>query len=348
MSRIPIDPLRRRLQDYLHCEEAADRFSGAVAIEHADDIVFEAAVGLAHRGLGVPNHVDTRFNIGSITKMLTAVAVLQLWERGKLELDDAVAQHLPGLRIGAIDRITIHQLLCHSSGLGMYWNERCKQRRSSLRTIQSYLEVIEGEVPAFEPGTNALYGSSGYLVLGAIIERISGTDYYDYVQQHICRVAGMERTEHLHLDQIADFAHGYTFEEWEGPAHPGYRTDNIFQYPVRGNSANAMYSTARDLLRFGAALRKHQLLRPASCALMFQPHARDAHGQAFGYGCQFFPYSRGNAVGHGGRAYGAATIFAMLPAFDVRVCILSNFDRPADKRVFSVVDSYLGQLAAAP
>ena len=106
-----------------------------------------------------------------------------------------------------------------------------------LRTTDDYLALIEGEQPAFEPGTSVAYGNSGYLLLGGMIERASGQDYYEYVRQHVCRRAGMHRAGHLQLDHIEDFAHGYTHIEWEGPDHPEYRTDNVFQYPVHGSAA---------------------------------------------------------------------------------------------------------------
>jgi D-alanyl-D-alanine carboxypeptidase len=335
------EDLNRWMAEFLRQEEAADRFSGAVAIAHGAEVAFEAAYGMQHQGFRVPNRMDTRFNLASITKMFTAVAVMQLWERGKLALDDTVDKYLPKLRVGGSDRMTVNHLLCHASGLGMYWNEKCKQRRSTLRTISAYLELLEGEVPAFEPGNAAQYGNSGYLVLGGVVEAAADMDYYDYIQDHICKRVDMPRTAHLHLDRVADFAHGYTYNEWEGPAHPEYRTDNIFQYPVRGNPAVALYSTAPEMLRFGAALRHNQLLRAETHELMLQAHARDANGQAFGYGYQYIPYSQGTAVGHGGRLLGGATIFLTLPAVDMTVCILSNYDRPADKRVFAHLDQWL-------
>lgn len=342
MTAADRDALIGSMSEFLREEEAADRFSGVVAIEHGDEIVFSAACGMAHQGFRVPNRLDTRFNLASIGKMFTAVAVLQLWERGKLSLDDTIDRYLPNLRVGGTETITIAQLLCHTSGLGMFWNEKCKQRRSSLRTIQAYLELIEGQMPAFEPGSKAQYSASGYLVLGGIIEAAANVDFYDYVQEHVCKQADMPRTAFLQLDHVADFAHGYTTIEWEGPPHPDYRTDNMFQYPVRGSSAGFVYSTAPEMLRFGAALRRNQLLREDTRTLMLGVHAGDAEGSAFGYGCQHIPYSQGIAVGHGGRAFGAATMFLMLLEVDFRICILSNYDRPADKRVFAHFDRWLG------
>jgi CubicO group peptidase (beta-lactamase class C family) len=131
---------------------------------------------------------------------------------------------------------------------------------------------------------------------------------------------------------VADFAHGYTTIEWEGPAHPDVRTDNIFQYPVRGSAATGLYATAPELLRFGLALRQGRLLGEAMVARMLVPG---------GYGTQTVPWSGGSAIGHGGRAFGAATFLLFLRELDVSVCVLSNYDRPADKRVFAEIDRLL-------
>lgn len=328
------------LRSFIDQEEAEDRFSGTVVIERGGETVFAGAYGHAHLGLGVRNQLDTRLNVASITKMLTAVAVLQMVEQGRLSLDATVDDYLPEVGIGMADRMTVHHLLCHQSGLGSYWNERCQQRRSVLRTTVDYLSLIHGEEPSFEPGTSAEYGNSGYLLLGGIIERASGEDYYDYLRRHVCEAAGMQRAGHLHLDHIEDFAHGYTHTEWEGPDHPEYRTDNLFQYPVRGSAAASLYSSAPELIQFVRALRANELLGPELVSLMLgKPQAA-----GLGYGTQWIPYSQGVAVGHGGRAFGAATLLLLLPEVDCTVCVLSNYDRPADKRVFAELDRILAGL----
>jgi CubicO group peptidase (beta-lactamase class C family) len=323
------------LSTFLRDEEAADRFSGTVVVERGGETVLSGAYGHAHLGFRVPNALDTRLNIASITKMLTAVAVLQLVEHGELSLDATVADLLPEVGIGSAERMTVHHLLSHRSGLGDYWNERCRQRRSALRTTEDYLALIEGDEPVFEPGTSTAYGNAGFVLLGGIIERLSGVDYYEFVRQNVCRRAGMLRAGHLQLDQVADFAHGYTHVEWEGPPHPDHRTDNIFQYPVRGSAATAMYASAPELITFGLALRGHELIGERYVRSMLR------HGDGAGYGTQVVPYSRGTAVGHGGRAFGAATLLLVLPEVDASVCVLANYDRPADRRVFARLDAIL-------
>ena len=325
------------LTTFLEREEAEDRFAGVVVVEHRGDTVVAGAYGHAHLGLGVRNTIDTRFNTASITKMFTAVAVLQLVEQDALALDATVHDLLPDVGIGMADRMTVLHLLTHQSGLGDYWNERCRQRRSTLRTTDAYLALVEGEEPGFPPGTATAYGNTGYVLLAGIIERVTGADYYDHIRDRVCRPAGMARAEHLQLDHVEDFAHGYTTVEWEAPPHPEHRTDNLFQYPVRGSGATGLYSSGPELIRFGQALRSGELVGASSLALMLEADP--------GCGTQRIPYRFGQAVGHGGRAFGAATILLFLPELDASVCILANYDRPADKRVFAELERLLPEPA---
>ena len=329
-----------RLREFLDQEQGADRFSGTVMVETGGGVVFEGAYGHAHCGFGVANRLETRFNLASVTKMFTAVAALQLVEQGRLNVEDTLANHLPDLKLVGSDRITVHHLLSHTSGLGSFWNDECRRHRSTLRTIDAYLRLIQGMAPAFDPGTQVAYDNAGYLVLGAIIERASGCDYYEYVEQHVCRAAGMNEAEFVSLDEPNDVAHGYTHIEWDGPGHPDRRTDNIFQYPVRGNPAVGLYASAPEMLRFWSALSQGRLLGPEMVALMWQDQHLGGVPTGLGYGCQLIPYSAGVAIGHAGRVFGGATIFLDLPEVDHRVCILSNYDRPADKRVFAVIDDW--------
>ena len=338
----PLEPLAA----FLAAEEEHDRFSGAVVVERDGETLFAGAYGHAHLGLGVRNDLDTRFNVASITKMLTAVAVLQLVEAGDLALDTTVHDLLPDVAIGGAERITVEHLLTHRSGLGDYWTDRCRQRRSTLRTTADYLALVEDHECAFEPGTATAYGNVGYVLLGGIVERGAATDYYEHLREHVCRPAGMARADHLHLDHVEDFAHGYTYVEWEARPHPEYRTDNVFQYPVRGSAATGLYSPAPELVRFFRALREGRLLGPAWVDRMLHlpPDRPDGH---MAFGTQHVPVESGVAVGHGGRAFGAATLLLHLPHFDATVCVLSNYDRPADKVVFAEIDRLLLAGAAA-
>jgi len=335
---VPAGSIRGQLDEFLRREEAAGRFSGTVAIGREDGSISAAAYGFAHAGFRVPNEIDTLLNTASITKMFTTVAVLQLAEEGCFALEDTVAHLLPDVDVGMARAITVDHLLSHRSGLGDYWNARCRERRSTLRTTDDYLALIEGDQPAFRPGTATGYGNTGHVLLAAIVERTSCCDYYERVETEVCRRAGMRTASHLELDQISAFAHGYTCVEWEGPPHPDRRTDNIFQYPVRGSGATGLYASSPELIGFFAALRAGDLVSRRSVEMML---AEPEHGGR-GYGTQRVPYSCGTAIGHGGRAFGAATTLLHLPEVDRTVCILANYDRPADKLAFAEIHRLLG------
>jgi CubicO group peptidase (beta-lactamase class C family) len=238
-----------------------DAFSGAVLLAKNDKPFLEKAYGLADRDFKVPVNLETRFNLGSINKIFTKTAIAQLAAAGKLSLSDTIRKHLPRYGGAYADRVTILQLLNFSSGMGdifgAKWDAMPKER---LRTLADYLPLFETDPLKFEPGTNHAYSNAGYVVLGLIIEAVSGQDYYTYVRENIFRPAGMADTDSYASDDIVgNRAVGYTKEGG------GWRS-NAFQRPARGSSAGGGYSTVRDLLKFGAALKAARLVSPAYSA----------------------------------------------------------------------------------
>jgi CubicO group peptidase (beta-lactamase class C family) len=333
-----------RLRRFVEAEAADDRFSGAVAVEHGGAVVLEVAVACADVECTVPNRPQTRFNLASVTKMCTAVAVLQLVERGDLALMATVAELLPDVGVGRAADITVEHLLVHRSGLGDHWNARCWERRAQLRTTDDYLALVEGEEPRFEPGSAASYSNTGYVLLGGIVERVTGRRYDDVLRDDLCRRAGLagDAIAHVDSDRVgpADgVARGCTSAvDWIGTIDPERRHDSTALYPVRGSAAVGLHGTAVDVLRFGLALRRGALLGDAWVGRMLGPGEGP---DGAGFGTQRVPWSGGVAVGHGGRGFGTAACLLFLPEADVSVCILANRDRPADKRVFAEVDRLL-------
>jgi D-alanyl-D-alanine carboxypeptidase len=329
--------LAGELTDFLTEEAAADRFSGAVLLAHGVTILVSQAYGYANPADAMPNRVDTRFNLASVTKGFTGVAVAQLAERGTLAFDDLVGKHLPSYPSYVADHVSIHQLLTHTSGLGRFWNDSYRARRSELRSVSDYLPLIADEPLAFRPGSDYLYGNSGYVILGAIIEQVSGQDYFDYLQEHIYAPAGMTGTSHIELDRPPpNVAVGYTNLDWDGCPYPDGRRNNLFLYAVRGSPANGAYSTVGDLLAFEQALRQHRLLGPAMTeqvmSAQVQTEQPDIH---YGYG--FFVFNRNGrrSVALGGRGLGADAFLHCHLELGYTLAILSNYDRPAAKRVLS-------------
>ena len=169
-------------------------FSGAVLLARNDKILLRKAYGLASRRFDVPNNVDTKFNLGSMNKMFTAVAVLQLVQQGKLSLDDRLSEYIDEewLPRRTTDKILISHLLCHTSGLGSYFNETFFGRsRESVRELVDYKPMLAEEKLAFEPGTKFKYSNTGMLILGVVIETVSGQNYFDYVRENVYKKAKM-------------------------------------------------------------------------------------------------------------------------------------------------------------
>jgi CubicO group peptidase (beta-lactamase class C family) len=194
--------------------------------------------------------------------MFTSVAIAQLAEQGKLGLDDPLGRFLQGFAPEAAEKVTIRHLLQMRSGWGDYWgNETYRATRNELRTVDDYLAFLR-EVPlGFEPGSQTAHSNTGFEILGGVIEKVSGLDYFEYVRRHIYRPAGMTRSDSYHRDGPAsDLATGYTDLNPADAEKTGALWSNTFMLSPRGTPAGGGYATAEDLLRFRRALCGHELL----------------------------------------------------------------------------------------
>jgi CubicO group peptidase (beta-lactamase class C family) len=300
----------------------ADAFSGVVVVAKEGKPIYQRAVGLADRRWKVPNRIDTRFNIASIGKMFTAVAIAQLVQRHTLSYDDTLANLLPDYPNREIARrITVRQLLAHTSGIAPAFDMDRAFRRG-LRTVKAYLPTTEMDSLHFEPGTRLEYSSYGYLLLGAIVERASGRDYYDYIREHIYRPAGMTESDSYELDtDPPNLATGYM------DAPTGERRSNIFMLPVKGLPFGMGYATALDLVRFQQALTRNVLLDSAALARVWTGVQRYTEPNSeYGFGFIVSPYNGTRIVGHGGGWVGITNKFDMYPDLGYTVVILSNID----------------------
>jgi CubicO group peptidase (beta-lactamase class C family) len=282
---------------------AAGAFSGVVLLARVggdESPFFLHAYGQADKNLGVPVRPDTRFNLGSVTKVFTAVAVLQLAEQGRLSLDDPLAKYLSDVPDAESAKgITIRQLLTHTSGLGDHVNAMARDPfKARFRTIGPMLELVRGVPPLFEPGARWRYSNSGFLVLGAVIERASGEDYYGYVRRHVFAPAGMTDAAHVELDRVNErLAVGYQREYDAAAGGRPYWRNNQFDLFVRGGPEGGAYATADDLLHFARALRGGRLLGPEITRQAMAAHP-ELNSPGYGYG--FEVEAGGRVVGHGG------------------------------------------------
>ncbi len=320
--------LASELDDYLARLAARDAFSGAVLVARGDEVLFEKAYGEAHRGFRVPNRTDTLFCLASMGKMFTAVAVAQLVEQGQLGLDDPIAAHLPAdwLPEDPGRKITVRQLLAHTSGLGDFLNHPrfVEGSKTRFRSIADYRPLVAGSTPAFEPGTRWQYSNAGYLLLGALIEAVSGQSYPDHLRAKVWGPAGMARTGCYDADvDVPNLALGYSAEKAAG--RTVYRT-NIFEHSIRGTSAGGCYSTVGDLHRFARALVGGKLVGTDLLATMWT--ATEASRQRLPYGLGFDVAGGPGArvVGHAGGFPGMSGVLDIYLDSGFVVAVLGNGD----------------------
>lgn len=302
------------------CE--AEVFAGAVLVARGDTVLFQTACGEASRRYHVSNTPATRFNLGSINKMITAVAVMQLIEAGKLRLDAPLSQYADEtwLPRSISSQITIAQLLGHTSGLGDFMDDGWEDRPpNAYRELADFKPLVRTEKLAFAPGSRFEYSNTGMLMLGVVIEVTSGEDYYTYVQRHIHERAGMTATGSAPMDDpVENLAMGY----WFGPK--GWR-ENSFRQLFRGGPAGGGYSTVGDLYRFARALQTGKLVSPTTLNTLWTDHPPNAYGAGF----EIQETAAGKVVGHSGAAKGVSGRLSLYLDNGYVVVVLSNIDRGA-------------------
>jgi D-alanyl-D-alanine carboxypeptidase len=338
-AEFPIAPLSQSdlvsaLRTKLEQDSAADKFAGAALLAKDGTPVFSGAYGLADREKKIPNTLNTKFRIGSMNKMFTATATLQLVQAGKIALSDPLGKYLtdyPNKDIAA--KVTIQQLLTHTGGTGDFFGPQFDAHRLELKTLQDYVKLYGDRPPQFEPGSKWEYSNYGFLLLGVIIERVTGKSYYDYVSENIYKPAGMTSTGSLPEDQsVADRSVGYT--RFRGPAlEPN--TDTL---PYRGTSAGGGYSTVEDFLRFATALTSHKLLNAQYTDLLTTGKVETPMGSKYAFGFQAADEGKPTVhFGHGGGAPGMNGDLEIFPQSGYVIIVLSNLDPPAASRISDFV-----------
>lgn len=318
-----------QLAAYVDKLAKADAFSGTVLVAKNGKPLFSTAVGEANKGDHVPNKFETRFNLGSMNKMFTAVAIAQLVERGKLQLTDPLSKFLGDewLPRDTADKIRIEHLLTHTSGLGSYFNDQfMKSSRELYRSVNDYKPLIAAERPKFEPGSDWSYSNSGFMLLGAVIEKTSGQDYFDYIRENVYQPAGMTRSDSFEMDAVVEnLAIGYSQES----TPTGTRwVNNLFKHVIKGGPAGGGFATAEDLLRFDQALRSGKLVSPGLVEQLWSPRPA-LHSQRYGYGFQLDGAPNDRIVGHSGGFPGISSALEMYLDRGYTVVVLSNYDNAA-------------------
>lgn len=309
--------------------KAGDKLSGSFLMSCKGQPDFEWSGGLADREASISVSAATRFRMASLGKMFTAVAILQLADAKRLTLDDPLSRHLPEYPNKAVaEAITLRQLLNHTSGTGEVFGDHFPKISESLKTHRDYWGSFASKELAFDPGTQEGYSNYGYILLGSVIEAVSGQSYYDYVEQHIFRPAGMTSTgSEPETATIPELANAYTETE-------GKWVRETARLPWRGTAAGGGYTTPRDLVKFVTALQAGKLLSEQSLAAATGP--QNIKGW-YGYGFMVSGEGRDKQYGHEGGAPGMNGILNVRPAQGCTVAGLSNFDPASMANVVNFV-----------
>jgi len=310
------EDLAKEVREHVAETHGDDAFSGAILIAHNGTVVLDQAWGLADSARQIRNTTGTQFCLGSMNKMFTAVAILQLVQLGKLALDKPIVAYwsdYPNRDLAA--RVTIRELLSHTGGTGDIFEPEYAAHRPEARTLADYVKLFGNRPVAFEPGTRMEYSNYGFILLGRIIELVSGKSYESYVQERIFRPAGMLHTDaRPESDHVEGRAIGYMRGQ-------NGLTPNTTTLPWSGTSAGGGYSTVGDLLLFAQALESGKLLNRE---LLQQATAAGSPLHP-GYGLGFYILPDGG-YGHGGGAPGVNGELHILPGVGYVLAVLANRD----------------------
>lgn len=319
------DPEWARLDSFVSKLTTEKTFSGVVLVARDGHVLFEKAYGKRDAKGDDPNTVDTRFNLASAGKMFTTVAVFQQIAAGKLSLDTRVGEVLKDYPNRSFaDTVTVRELLTHTSGAGdvpLLGNENAANR-AHVHGVADMVRLASNRPPAFPPGSNVLYSNFGFVVLGRMVEVVSGENYQAYVRRHIFEPADMTHTGFIDCATLApDLAMGYDTVDGE----------LVFNCAtLRGFPAGGEASTVGDMYRFVQALQSGKLIPRALFAL-----ATKTYRQGYAFGMGFFATGYGSGVpawefrwGHGGSASGVCTDVRTYPQTGETIITLANSEPP--------------------
>lgn len=291
------------------------QFQGAFLVARGDSILVSGGCGFANKETNRRNNRTTNFLIGSLTKPFTAIAIMQLMEKGLVDPEKPLSTYLPGYPHDVADIVTIHDLLAHRSGIPDVVSVPDFAVKAHNPITPSEIVDLFGGLPLdFEPGQQFAYSSSNYVLLGMIIEAVTGMTWEEYIESSICRPLDMQNTRvYYDYSERADFAKGYT------PGSDGYLVEAGIIHPSRGYAAGSLASTVDDLFKLHRALYNTAFLSAGSVASMFTPHS-----PAYGYGWIVDDFGGHKLTAHGGSVPGYVSIMQRWVYDSVCVIVLSN------------------------
>lgn len=317
-------------------------FSGTILIASNDSIIEKKAYGLASKELNVKNKIDTKFNIASISKTFTAVAILQLMEQGKLDLNTPIGKYLEDYPNEIVkNKVTIAQLLTHTAGLPNFYVtnflDKCK---FEFKEVEDFVPLFENAPLLSVPGSEYNYDAAGYVLLGLIIQKVTGDNYYEYLSKNIFDKADMKNTGAYDVDAIIpNKANGYTFAG--DPSKP--LKNNIF-YLSKASPGGFHYSTVEDLFKFNKALFDNEFMSKQTVALMTQPRVK-GYNTHLGFGIDVDQRYEETILGQSGGWYGISGEIIYFTDSKYTITILSNIDTNM-KSGKAMVSDFLKELIA--
>lgn len=314
--------LAPKISQILQAHSASGEFSGAALVARAGRVVYEGGFGFANLEWRIPNDSSTKFEIGSITKQFTALLILQFVNEEKIKLNEQLSTYLPYYRADTSARLSIHHLLSHTSGIPNFTSTPGFLEGTASRTrygVQEFaLAHCSGDLE-FEPGSKFAYSNSGYFLLGATLEAISGKTYEQLLEQRIFAPLGMKDSGYAHTEAILrNRAAGY-----ERTA-TGLRNARYYDMSIPF-AAGAMYSTVRDLFLWDQALYTDRLLPVNLRDLLFTPNLEN-----YGYGWSILipapgaPYASESIPMHGGTIFGFRAVLQRIPSRREFIVLLDN------------------------
>lgn len=311
--------LEARVDKMLSDQYKADGPGAAALIAKNGKVIYRKAVGKANLELDVNMKPENVFELGSITKQFTAVAVLMLMEQGKLALDDDITKYIPGYPTKG-KPINIHHLLNHTSGIKSYTDMKSfiKHARTDM-TPAELIDVFKNEPMDFDPGTDWHYNNSGYILLGYIIEKVSGKTYAEFIDQHIFKKLGMRHSFYGSKKALIPLrASGYQ------PAEKGYNNADYLSMSLP-YAAGSLMSTVDDMLLWNEAIHNNTLITKESRQKAFTNHPL-SNGKLsyYGYGWQPNEINGTPCIEHGGGIFGYTTMGIYIPGENVYVIVLTN------------------------
>jgi len=309
------EDIQSKIDEYICAYEEINWFSGAILVAKDSKVLFEKGYGKADYENNIQNSPKTKFRICSLTKSFTAMAIMQLEGKGLLSLNDTLSKYITDYPAG--DKITIYHLLTHTSGIVNHTElpSFLKDRRLKPCSVAETINAFKNKPLEFKPGEKFEYSNSNYILLGLIIEKVSGTPYSDFIRDNIFKPLGMHNSGfEYHGQEFENFAKGYTLSNDK-------ITDADFRVMSNAHASGALYSTVEDLYRWDRALYTEKLIDKSRLNDMFKPHK-----SGYGYGWGITEIFNRKISAHGGEIEGFTAYMTRFVDDDICIITLSNFE----------------------